>query len=151
MEAYSDTFFLCSIYREQTQSSQADLWMRNRSEPLVVSPFLLLEFRQSVRFHTWLYEKDKTRGYSIFEAEAMLRDLQSDLISGVLRTLTPDWDAVLQITETLSAKHTEITGNRLADVIHVATAVHFGSPVFLSFDGRQCELAKLEGMQIGVS
>jgi hypothetical protein len=48
----------------------------------------------------------------LFQAEDMLRNLQSDLASGVLKTVSPDSHDVLRITETLSAKHAEMSGNR---------------------------------------
>ena len=80
----------------------------------------------------------------------MLRDLQSDLDARVLEIVPVDWAAVHLLAETLSAKHTEAHGNRLADILHVATALHLGAAEFLTFDGAQRKLAEAEGMTVPV-
>jgi len=78
----------------------------------------------------------------------MLRDLQSDLREGVLRVVAVDWADVPQISEGLSARHTEEHGHRLADILQVATAIHLGAQEFLTFDGNQARLAQAEGMRM---
>lgn len=148
MNAYPDTSFLCSLYRKQHTSLQAVGYQKVLMEPLPVSSFLLLEFRQSVRFQARLFEKDRSKGYSKTEGVAMLRALQSDLADSILEMVAPDWADVHRIAEVLSAKHTESGGHRLADILHVATAVHFGAEQFLTFDANQRKLAEAEGMVV---
>lgn len=148
MNVYPDTSFLCSLYRKQHTSPQAVSYQKMLTEPLPVSTFLLLEFRQSVRFQARLFEKDRSRGFSKTEGSAMLRALQSDLVDGVLEMVAPDWADVHRIAEELSAKHTESGGHRLADILHVATAVHLGAAQFLTFDANQKKLAEAESMEV---
>jgi predicted nucleic acid-binding protein len=62
--------------------------------------------------------------------------------------VAPDWADVHRIAEELSAKHTEAGGHRLADILHVATAVHLGAAQFLTFDTNQEKLAEAEGMVV---
>ncbi len=150
MTCYPDTSFLCAVYRTQTNSPRADAWMLKHPGPLPVSSFLLLEFRQSVRFQARLFSLDRSKGYPPAEAARMLRDLQSDLSQGVLRVAAADWADVHRIAEELSSKYTARAGHRLADIVHVATALHFGSPVFLTFDANQKALAEAEGMNVPV-
>jgi len=145
---YPDTSFLCSIYRLQVYSPHAVAWMQSRTGALPVSSLLLLEFRQSVRFQTRLFSLDRSKGYSSAEATRMLRDLQSDLSSGVLQVVAVDWADVHRIAEELSAKHTAAGGHRLNDILHVATALHFGAAEFLTFDANQKKLAEAEGMAV---
>ena len=64
--------------------------------------------------------------------------------------VAPDWADVHRIAEELSGKHTEINGHRLVDILHVATALHFGAEQFLTFDANQKRLAEAEGMQVPV-
>lgn len=80
----------------------------------------------------------------------MLRDLQSDLTSGVLQVVPVDWPEVHQIAERLSANHTQPHGHRLLDLLHIATALHLSAPTFLTFDQRQRQLAEHEGMMVPV-
>ena len=150
MTCYSDTSFLCAIYRTQANSPRADSWMEARSGPLPVTSLLLLEFRQSVRFQNRLFSLDRSKGYPPAEGARMLRDLQSDLASGVLEMVAADWADVHRIAENLSGKYTAQGGHRLADILHVATALHLASPEFLTFDSNQRALATAEGMDVPV-
>jgi len=87
---FPDTSFLCSIYREQIHSPKADAWMKDNTQPLPVSSLLILEFRQSIRLQNWFFKKDRTHGFSVLEGEKMLRDIQTDLASGLLKMTAPD-------------------------------------------------------------
>ena len=150
MTAFTDTSFLCSIYRRQCFSPRANAFMARRGDPLSVSSLLLLEFRQSLRFQARLHSKDKTKGVPKHEANQMLKDLQSDLKAKVLEIVPVDWSDVHQIAENLSARYTEPNGHRLADILHVATALHLSAREFLTFDQNQKLLAEAAGMTIPV-
>lgn len=148
MSVYPDTSFLCATYREQDNSKQADAFNDQLAGGLPVSSLLLLEFRQSVRFQIRLFQQDRSKGFSKTEGDAMLRALQSDLAGGILEMVAPDWADVHRIAEELSAKHTVSGGHRLADILHVATAIHLGTEQFLTFDSNQKRLAEAEGMKV---
>lgn len=148
MICFPDTSFLCSNYREQESSVKSDVWMDRLTEPLPVSSLLLLEFRQSVRLQNRLFSLDRKKGFSSAEGAQMLRDLQSDLGQHILKVVDVDWADVHLIAERISAKHTFEGGHRLADILHVATALHLASPVFLTFDINQRKLAEAEGMSV---
>ena len=150
MSCFPDTSFLCALYRLQVHSPVAIAWNERLDGPLQVSNLLLLEFRQSVRFQNRLFALDRSRGFSPAEGAKMLRDLQSDLTHGVLRVVPADWADVHRIAEELSGKHTASGGHRLTDILHVATALHLASPVFLTFDENQRKLAEAEGMDVPV-
>jgi predicted nucleic acid-binding protein len=147
---FPDTSFLCSVYRTQEHSPKADAYMAQRGGPIPVSGLLLLEFRQSLRLQVRLHTKDKTKGFPKAEATQMLRDLQSDLRTRVLEVVPVDWAAVHQTAEQLSDRYTETKGHRLADILHVATALHLGADEFLTFDANQKALAEAEGMVVTV-
>ena len=147
---FPDTSFLCSVYRTQEHSPKADAFMAQRDDPIPVSSLLLLEFRQSLRLQVRLHSKDKTKGFAKPEASQMLRDLQSDLRTKVLELVPVDWSAVHQTAEELSERYTEAKGHRLADILHVATALHLGADQFLTFDANQKALAQAEGMVVKV-
>lgn len=148
MISFPDTSFLCALYRTQINSDRADKSMTALNGPLMVSSLLLLEFRQSVRLQTRLRRNDVTKGYSLPEGEKMLQDLQLDLNAGVLRITPVDWAAVHQRAETLSSTHTLTAGHRLADILHVATALQLGARTFLTFDINQKKLAEAEGLVV---
>ncbi len=150
MRHFPDTSFLYSAYREQVHSPRADAFLESHGEPLPVSTLLLLEFRQSVRLQMQLHARDKMKGFSKAEGVAMLRDLQSDLAAKVVEVVPVDWADVHQLAERLSATYTERRGHRLADILHVATALHLGADEFLTFDANQKLLAEAEGLAVKI-
>ena len=150
MNAFPDTSFLCSIYRDQNSSPIADQWMDNRPDALAVSWLVLWEFRHSVRFQAWLFSNDRTRGYPLRESRQMIRDLQSDISSDILRIIAISEQDVLLIAERLSDKYATTLGARAMDTLHLATAIHLGTENFLTFDRRQKEMAENEGLVVPV-
>ena len=148
MSHFTDTSFLCALYRTQPQSPLADKYMRGLPGALCVSSLLLLEFRQSVRLQTRLHRQDRTKGFPALEGEQMLRSLQADIAAGVLANVPADWAEVHHQAEKLSARHTSTEGYRFADILHVATALHLGVTEFLTFDGQQKKLALAEGLRV---
>ena len=148
MIAYPDTSFLCSLYREQSHSPKADAYRKSMTEPLHFTNLLEFEFLQAIRLQVWLHAADRTKGYSAREADAMVADWERDVARG-LNVLVPcDMDAVLRLARTFALKHTGEGGHRTLDVLHVATAVHLGADVFLTFDGRQRQLAGHAGLRV---
>ena len=147
MKDFPDTSFLCSLYRLQEFSPRAIAQMAVTTKPLPVTSLLLFEFRQSVRLQIFLRAKDRKKGFTKAEGEAMLRDLRTDLASGVIAVTPVDWMEVHNLAEILSAKYTESGGHRFADLMHVATALQLGAEQFLTFDTNQRAIARAEGMK----
>ena len=150
MSCLPDTSFLCALYRTQVHSARADQFMAGLIGTLGVSSLLLLEFRQSVRLQMRLHLNDRTKGFPQTEGQQMLNDLQIDLNAGLLTTIPVDWPAVHLRAEALSSAHTLSSGHRLADILHVATALNLGVTEFLTFDGNQRRLAEAEGLVVPV-
>lgn len=147
---YPDTSFLCSLYRKQCFTPAAIGFMEAHSSiSLAVTSLTLLEFRQSVRVQGFLHGNDRSRGFSTRQGEMMLRLLQSDLSSGLLKLVAPDWAQVHSRTESLSERFAGRTGNRMADLMHIASALTLGAETFLSFDERQQALASELGLGLG--
>jgi predicted nucleic acid-binding protein len=148
MNVYPDTSFLCALYREQDNSKTADACRKTLGEALPVTSLVLFEFRQSVRFQTWLHRKDKAKGYGEKEGAKMLADLQSDIDAGLVEIVPADWAKVHSTAEHLSAQHTGRDGPRALDILHVATAQELGAKTMLTFDERQSTLAKAAGLKV---
>lgn len=148
MNCFPDTSFLCALYRTQVNSAQADQFMAGLTGTFGVSSLLLLEFRQSVRLQIRLHLNDRTKGFPQSEGQQMLNDLQIDLNAGLFTVTPVDWPAVHQRAEALSHAHTLSAGHRLADILHVATALHLGVREFLTFDRNQKKLAEAEGLVV---
>ena len=148
MIAYPDTSFLCALYRKQVNSPQAAAHFAGMPEALYVASPLLFEFKQSVRWQVYLHQKDPAKGYERTTAQAALSKLQIDLVSGAVVVVPVDWADVASTAERLSAQYTWTEGYRGFDVLHVATALHLGASEFLTFDGKQKDLAESEGLMV---
>lgn len=59
-----------------------------------------------------------------------------------------DLAATLFVAQDLSTKHTERTGARSIDLLHVACAMALKTERFLTNDDRQADLAKAEGLEV---
>jgi predicted nucleic acid-binding protein len=145
---FADTSVLCALYREQDNSSAAHRLFAEVGNVAVISSLVELEFRQSVRLNAFRFSKDRTQGYPAREAENMFLAYQSDLAGNKLRPVSVDWSVVHRLTEQLSTKYTMFLGNRLVDILHVATALHLGADTFLTFDYDQAALARAVGLNV---
>jgi predicted nucleic acid-binding protein len=150
MIAYPDTSFLCSVYRKQVHTPAALAHRGAMNEPLYFTGLLEFEFIQSIRLQVWLHARDRTKGYSMREADQMLADWESDVAAGVNVLVPCDADAVLRLARSFSLQRTASQGHRTLDVMHVATAVHLGAKQFLTFDDRQRSLALHAGLDVPV-
>lgn len=145
---YADTSFLCSAYRIQAHSAQADAICETLTESLHFTSLLEFEFLQAIELQVWLHSRDKTKGYTRREADAMVADWESDVATGVNRLVAFEMDAVLRLSRVLSGQVTARGGHRTLDIFHVATAVHLGARKFITFDDRQRALARHAGLEV---
>jgi len=148
VRCFTDTSFLCALYREQDNTERADTFMEQLEGEVIVSSQVLWEFRQSARFQVFRYQSDKTKGFSKSEAERMIGMLAANVKAGGLELAKVEWPDVHSIAETLSATHTMKGGHRPMDIIHLSTAKHLGLKYFLTFDGNQKKLAEAEGFVV---
>ena len=144
--AYPDTSFLCSLYRSQDFSVPALAYYKGMTEVLQVSRILEFEFLQAIQLQVFLHSHDRKRGYHSKEADTMITLWESDLLSGSVKLIPCDLDAVLRQATAIARAHTAAGGHRSLDILHLATAVHLGAKEFLSFDQRQIALAKHLGL-----
>ena len=144
MRCFTDTSFLCALYRDQDTSEQADAFIAGLIGEIVVSSLVLWEFRQSARFQVFRHNNDRTKGFSKREADRMLKALAANLEAKAMSLESVEWPDVHSLAEHLSAKHTMKGGHRSMDILHLATARHLQSDQFLTFDANQKKLAEAE-------
>lgn len=148
MRCFTDTSFLCALYREQDNSAEADAFISSFNGEIIVSSQVLWEFRQSARFQVFRYQNDKTKGFPKAEADRLIEALADNLKAGAFILATVEWPDVHSIAETLSAAYTMKEGHRPMDILHIATAKHLALKHFLTFDANQTKLAEAEGFQV---
>jgi hypothetical protein len=84
MIAYPDTSFLCAFYRKQVSSPLAAAHFAPMPEALHVASPLHFEFRQSIRWQTFIHQQDPSKGYDKPTALAALSKLQLEIASGAV-------------------------------------------------------------------
>jgi PIN domain len=110
MRYFTDTSFLCALYREQDNTERADAFMERLNGEIILSSQVLWEFRQSARFQVFRHQSDKTKGFTKLEAERMIGMLATNVKAGSLTLATVEWPDVHSIAETLSATYTTVSG-----------------------------------------
>jgi predicted nucleic acid-binding protein len=146
MTAYPDTSFLCCLYRKQAFSAGALAYRKAMSHMLQVTELLHFEFIQAIELQVFLHARDRSKGYSHADAQAISDRWNHHLSDGSVKIVGCDMDAVIRHAQQITLGHTATGGHRSLDVLHVATAIHLGAKEFLSFDQRQIALARSLGL-----
>jgi predicted nucleic acid-binding protein len=110
--------------------------MNHQSLPLPITWLHQLEFRNALRLR--VFRKEITPAQRDASINAMLADSAAGVLAHVELTLAD----MTREAERLSAQHSETFGTRSLDILHVASALVLGLSTFLTFDQRQCGLAK---------
>jgi len=143
LSVYADTSFLVSLYTLDANSTTAAAYMRRVQDALLVTPLCELELTNAIELR--LFRREIT----VAQAKAALTAFESDMQSGGL-TAAPLPAAVYQKARQLSRKHTAGIGARSLDILHVAAALALQAGIFYTFDRRQRDLAKAEGLSTPV-
>jgi len=141
-DAYADSSFLVSIYRHDGNHAAAHVFMAKHSPVLAFLPLHRVELRNALRFA-------ETQGLiTAAERRGAFKQIEQDLREGLLLHTPVAWSDICRRADELSEKHMIKNGQRTIDLLHVAAALESGASLFLSFDHRQCGLAKAAGLQV---
>lgn len=137
---YADTSFLFSLYATDGNSAVADkLYESDRRRPLLLTPWQRFEFRNTVRRAAHDFRRAKKP--VPFDVGNVLKQMDDDLKTGVLRHAEPDGREAIKLAEEISALHTEANGQGGVDTWHIAAAVLLRADSFWTFDEDQAATA----------
>lgn len=139
MRGYADTSFLISLYTPDANSLRAAELMGARPN-LLLTPFGELELLNALElraFRKELSRREVKRARAAFE---------SDRDAGVY-SLEPAPPRLYQFASVISRRRTFRLGVRTLDILHVASAVLLKVDLFYTFDKRQRDLARVEGVE----
>ncbi len=142
MSCYADTGFLLSLHLPESTSAVASAVMAQLHDPLPVTRLVALEFRNALHLGVFRHRLAESERAAVWAA------FSRDLEAGLLERIEADEGAVFAEAEVLGDRYTAITGVRMLDLLHVASARVLGRPRFLSFDKRQRTLASAAGLQV---
>lgn len=152
MRIYADTSFLVKLLSEEPGGAKAVAEYRRLNHPrLFYLPLHALEVENAIRhraFHERRVRPASDRAKIGRERDAALARVDQFLKRGALEEISLDMDSAFTGARELSAAHSERTGARAIDLLHVACALLLESEVFLTSDQRQAALARAEGLRV---
>jgi predicted nucleic acid-binding protein len=152
MRVYADSSFLLRLVTGEPGAQQAGAEYRRLGRPaLFYLPLHALEVENGIRqraFHERRVLPSRQRTHIHRERDAALSRLAGFLKRGAFKELVLDMDSAVDRARRLSTGHTNRLGARAIDLLHVACALSLEAELFLTFDQRQSELAKAEGLRV---
>jgi len=142
VEVYVDPSALARLYIHQEGSREMAAWRSRFHGALTVTHHGRTEIVNALCRSAFLGQ------LSLAGLSEALSDFSSDFASGHLRQADILWRAALNRAAELSERYTTKLGTRSLDVLHVACALEFKFPRFLTFDARQQKLATSAGLKV---
>jgi len=141
-DAYADSSFVVSLHRADSSHDAALAFMTKAAYSLAFTPLHRIEVRNALR------NAVASGDMKSLERSLAFRQIEEDLRDGLLIHTPVQWTDVFRRADELSEKHAATEGQRTMDLLHVAAALELGASIFLSFDRRQCKLAKATGLKV---
>ena len=141
MSTYADTSFLVSLYVFDDNSSHASASIPHISLPFLLTPLLETEIVNA--FYLRIFRKDSSEK----QIRTSLELFGKDVRAGVFELKSFSSEIFRQAAQT-SARRTAKFGTRTLDLLHVASAVSLQADKFSTFDRKQAELARAEGLVV---
>jgi predicted nucleic acid-binding protein len=142
VDAYADSSFLVSLYRNDHNQPAAARFMASRAIRVGFSLLNRIELRNALR-------NLAARGeVSAQERRLAFAQIDDDLDSGLLLHIAVNWTETFRRADDLSEQHAAREGQRTIDLLHLAIALEHEVGIFLSFDRRQRRLAKAVGLGV---
>jgi predicted nucleic acid-binding protein len=142
MKSYADTGFLVSLYINETTTTAANTAVQVVRRPLPLIPLAYLELRTALLLAVFRKQiSEATR-------QAAWRRVELDIKSGIYLEATVSQLDLHETAAQLAEKYTGSLGTRTLDLLHLAAANLLGARQLLSFDERQRQAAKREGLKV---
>jgi predicted nucleic acid-binding protein len=152
LRAYADTSFLVKLISSEEGSEEAVAAYRRLLRPrLFYLPLHALEVENAARQKAFRQRRSLPsgeRGHAAREKTAVLSRLKWMLERNQFVEVAADWEDAARRARALSATHTESTGARSLDLLHIAFALELESELFFSTDLCQGRIAKAEGLKL---
>lgn len=142
MNAYADTGFVVTLYKEEATSASAAAAMARQTAAVRLSPLVELEFRNAL--HLAVFRGDLTGT----EAAALESLFKEDVANGIFAILPVPASTLFAKAMELADRHSAGLGTRSLDLLHVAAALLLKAETFFSFDERQRKAAEAEGLDV---
>jgi predicted nucleic acid-binding protein len=141
LSTYADTSFLVSLYVFDDNSPKASALFADISFPLLLTPLLEAEIVNALYLRIFRKESGEK------QIRTSLELFGKDVRAGVYELKSFSNDIFRQASQ-ISSRRTAKVGTRTLDLLHVASAVFLQTEKFCTFDKKQAELARAEGLVV---
>jgi predicted nucleic acid-binding protein len=141
LSTYADTSFLVSLYVFDDNSPKASVLFANISFPLLLTPLLEAEIVNA--FYLRIFRKESGEKQIRTSLELFGKDVRAGVFE--LKSFSND---IFRQASQISSRRTAKVGTRTLDLLHVASAVFLQTEKFCTFDKKQAELARAEGLVV---
>lgn len=142
MNSYADTGFVVTLYKEEATSASAAALMVGQTTGIGMSQLGELEFRNAL--HLAVFRGELTAA----DATSLQTLFQEDVANGIFIITPVPASTLFAKAMELADRHSPGLGTRSLDLLHVAAALLLQADTFLSFDERQRQAARAEGMKV---
>jgi len=139
---YVDTSVIVKLYIKEEHSLDVSNWLKENNEAIPLTAFHELEFSNAINLKEFRTE------ITTDEIRLIMARFAEHENKGVFYRPQISWTDTFKYAVDLSRKHTNKTGSRALDILHVASALSIKADRFLTFDERQSKLAALSGIRI---
>lgn len=130
-----------SLYLADANSGQALVRVESEHPLLIYSSLTALETTNA------LNQRVFRKQLSLSERDSILKEIKKDIDKSVLLPRVVS-DSAFDVASRLSTKWTPQYGTRASDMLHIAVALETAVDFFFSFDKRQLEIARSEGLKL---
>jgi predicted nucleic acid-binding protein len=139
LSTYADTSFLVSLYVFDDNSAKASALFADASFPLLLTPLLEAEIVNA--FCLRIFRKESGERQIRRSLELFGKDVRAGVFE--LKSFSND---IFRQASQISSRRTAKAGTRTLDLLHVASAVFLQTEKFCTFDKKQADLARVEGL-----
>lgn len=151
MRTYADSsFILRLVTRDEATTPTIDEYRRLDRPALFFLPLHDLEVRTGILQRAFFQKRSvssEDRRNFRDQRDAAFARFEMLIDRRTLVAVSVDADMVFARAVRLSVAHTEQTGARSLDLLHVASALELETEMFLTADARQAKIAKAEGLK----
>jgi predicted nucleic acid-binding protein len=141
LSTYADTSFVVSLYVFDDNSPRASTIFAEPFVPFLLTPLLEAEIVNA--FNLRIFRKESREK----QIQTSLELFGKDVRSGVFE-LKSFSNEIFRQASLISSRRTAKFGTRTLDLLHVASAVFLKTERFCTFDKKQAELARTEGLSV---
>lgn len=139
---YADPGALLKLYVHERESAAMSAWRARTKGALPITLHGRLEITNGIGLAAF------RKAISAEASSDAMASFEEDVEEGRYVEAVVLWRATLRRASELSRTHTPALGCRSLDVLHVATALELGLRCFVTFDGRQRQLARAAGLKL---